>query len=281
MGRAAAERARPRGRAADAGSTRSAITTSRRSCDKLAAGHRPRARHAGWLRGDADGAGLPERARRRRRPRDAAERAAAGDAGRGRSTAITGRCRARRRRSRRIVDLLENGETKRLNPLPPCRGGGIARRRRARRRSAHVRSRPARATVPTRPVQDEQRAVLRRPPGVLARGAGVARHGGADHGRQRRLDLHPAAAAARALPLVAPDRHRMGDEQAIVGEMDRSLAAGLYPDAPGTHADLRQHDGRSEDAAAAAASSGGHRRRPGPRGQPAGHRSRSTPSARA
>jgi len=130
-------------------------------------------------------------------------------------------------------ELLDTGDTKRLNPLPPVvapasRGAGAAAP------APHIRSRPARATVPTRPVQDEQEVFSadRRessPEGPVSRGTAV------------RITVVNGDLTFIQLPLLLGhyrSSRLSGTEWVMnkrVGEMDRSLAAGLYPDAPGTH----------------------------------------------
>jgi hypothetical protein len=127
------------------------------------------------------------------------------------------------------ADLLESGTTTRLETLPATTARGAMDAVPLR-----VRSRPSRSAVSSQPVQAEQE--------ILS----------VDH-REPLSTAPPASGTALRITVVNGDLtfiHRplllghyrssrlTGTERVMskrVGQMDRSLKAGLYPDAPGTH----------------------------------------------
>ena len=127
------------------------------------------------------------------------------------------------------ADLLANGTTTLLDtlPAPIARGAATATQLR-------VRSRPSRASVSSQPVRDEQDvlSVDRREP--LSAGP-------ASPGTALRITVVNGDLTFIHRPLLLGhyrSSRLTGTERVMsqrVGEMDRSLKAGLYPDAPGTH----------------------------------------------
>jgi tetratricopeptide (TPR) repeat protein len=127
-------------------------------------------------------------------------------------------------------ELLENGTTNQLEPLPAA----PASRGSAGAPVLHVRTRPSRASVSSRPVQDEQEvlSVDRRE----ASSEGPETPGTRLHVTVVNGDLtfiHQPLLLGHYRSSLLTGTERFMDKR--VGEMERSLKAGLYPDAPGSN----------------------------------------------
>ena len=127
-------------------------------------------------------------------------------------------------------ELLEKGETDLLSALPASASRGAA----AEAPRLLIRSRPSRASVSSHPVQDEQELLS-----VDSREPSAG--GPASPGTALRITVVNGDLTFIHHPLLLGhyrSSRLTGTEWVMnqrVGEMDRALKSGLYPDAPGTH----------------------------------------------
>jgi hypothetical protein len=130
------------------------------------------------------------------------------------------------------LELLERGDTAKLERLG-WRRARAARRRRGRRDRASS-SRARRAASPAAAARSGVGSLLGAP--VDEAGAAATRGAGArGQRRQRRPDLRASAAARRPLPFDLADRHRVGRRPPARRRDGGALQAGLYPDEVGLH----------------------------------------------
>ena len=183
VGRAAAGACSTARSRCGSGSTRSASRCLAPFADKLAAGHRPGARSRRTAsRTTRRRAGLSERARRRRRPRDAGRARCCRACGRGRSTAITAALPSEKEAFAAYRELLETARPRGSIRLPASGGTrGAGGDGAGRRQSAAVRLARAGAVATGRSAEQE---VLSRRPRASRRPTGRRRRGTAlrDHG---------------------------------------------------------------------------------------------------
>ena len=128
-------------------------------------------------------------------------------------------------------ELLETGRTELLDPLSAA---SVSRGAAAAAPPLHVRSRPSRSAVSTRPAQDEQELLS-----VDRRDS--SSEGAASPGTALRITVTNGDLTFVHHPLLLGhyrSSRLTGTERVMdkrVGEMARSLRAGLYPDVPGSH----------------------------------------------